>query len=128
MTGFTPAGAYLYFDGDDVGAGIELRLLEGDLVGAADLSARVSEAIVALASTLRLEFAAEIIFAAGDEVLAHTLESLETGTVERLRDLFKSRAGLTISCGVADTPDGATVNLHLAKLRGKNRVEVVPVG
>lgn len=121
-------GSFLYFDGDDVGAGIELMLLEGDLAGAAARSALVSDAISLLSSELEVELAARVIFAAGDEVLAHTSRPVAAEDVERLRTQFHERSGLTISCGVADSPGGATRRLHLAKLRGKNRTEVVTDG
>lgn len=121
-------GSFLYFDGDDVGAGIELMLLEGDLAGAAELSARISEAVSLLASGLELEMGAEVVFAAGDEVLARTSLPVIAEDIERLREQFRRRSGLTISCGVADSPGGATRHLHLAKLRGKNRTEVVTIG
>lgn len=120
--------SFLYFDGDDVGAGIELMLLEDNLAGAAKLSTQISGAISMLSSALELELAAEVVFAAGDDVLAHTTRPVVADDVERLRQEFRERSGLTISCGVADSPGGATRQLHLAKLRGKNRTEVATVG
>lgn len=128
MNGVGSTGSFLYFDGDDVGAGIELRLLEGDLAGAAELSARISDAISFLSSALELEMAAEVVFAAGDEVFARASLPVIAEDVERLREQFRTRSGLTISCGVADSPGGATRHLHLAKLRGKNRTEVATIG
>ncbi|KTS64786.1 hypothetical protein NS206_06780 [Microbacterium testaceum] len=103
-------------------------LLEGDLAGAADLSVRISEAVSLLASSLELEMAAEVVFAAGDEVLARTSLPIIAEDIERLREQFRTRSGLTISCGVAESAGEATRHLHLAKLRGKNRTEVVTIG
>lgn len=123
-----PAESYLYFDGDDVGSAIELRLLERDLDGAKDVSERVTRAVSKLANTLRREFSAEVIFAAGDEVLALVPRELTEAELNGLRSEFRIISGVSVSCGVADSPRDATLNLHIAKLRGKNRTQVPTYG
>jgi GTP cyclohydrolase III len=117
------SGTYLYFDGDDVGAAIELRLLEFDVEEAAEISARVSSSVQELARRLGTSLGATIVFAAGDEVLAHSPNEVELTRVESLRKQFLDESGLTISCGVGRDPKQATLSLHFAKLRGKNRTQ-----
>ncbi|WP_157538058.1 mCpol domain-containing protein [Microbacterium sp. Root280D1] len=119
----TPPGTYLYFDGDDVGAAIELRLLEFDLEGAANISAKVSLGIESLSRKLESLLGGTIVFAAGDEVLAHLPNECDLTQIDALRTQFHTESGLTVSCGVGDNPRQATLNLHLAKLRGKNRTQ-----
>jgi len=112
---------YLYFDGDDVGAAIELCLLEEDVPGASSVSARVSDGIGRLASELRQSLRAEIIFAAGDEVLAATNLVVEHSLIQRFRTDFAETTGRTVSCGIGTSAAEATRQLHLAKLHGKNQ-------
>lgn len=119
-----PRPAAVYFDGDDVGAHIELCLLHDDVDGAARVSAAVTSAIKELAHELRISFNASIKFAAGDEVLAilPTLPSITE--IEDLRAAFTERAGVTISCGIGFDARQASTNLHYAKLLGKNMVHL----
>ncbi len=112
---------YLYFDGDDVGAKIELLLLSNEVESAAAVSRHVVLAVGNLADALCSRFDARIIFAAGDEVLAIAGESPSPEEVDALRNSFFVETGLTISCGVAPTAQESAAQLRLAKLRGKNR-------
>jgi hypothetical protein len=115
------ADAYLYFDGDDVGAVIELRLLENDLSGAVSASEDVSQGIRWLAGALQGLLRAEILFAAGDEVFAVIPDLDKVAEVERLRREFATMAGVTISCGLGMSAAEASHQLRLAKLQGKDR-------
>jgi hypothetical protein len=119
-----PRTAAIYFDGDDVGARIELCLLREDVDGAAHVSAAVTSAIQALAHELRMTFDATVKFAAGDEVFAimPTLPSL--GEVDILRNAFADRTGITISCGIGFSSQEAAKNLHYAKLLGKDMAQI----
>ena len=116
-------GVYAYFDGDDVGARIELRLLEDDVAGASEVSSRVSLAIHWLRNCLERDFVGQIAFAAGDEILAHLRKIPSRVQIEVLRAEFQARSGLSVSCGVGGTARNAASQLRLAKLRGKNRSE-----
>lgn len=112
----------LYFDGDDVGNVLELQLLENCLDVAIEHSERVSRAIEDLRNRLEADFGAEILFAAGDEVLAHVdYGSFSNNRIEELRENFAAQTGCTLSAGVGGTPSDATLNLRRAKLAGKNR-------
>lgn len=117
------SGTYLYFDGDDVGAAIELRLLESDIDGASEISARVSSSVQELSRQLESLLGATIVFAAGDEVLARLTHEVDVARVDILRKQFLAESGLTISCGIGRDPKQATLSLHVAKLRGKNRIQ-----
>jgi hypothetical protein len=123
VTSAAASTVYLYFDGDDVGSGIELCLLRGDINGAALVSVRVRDAIVALTDSLQAQFGARIVFAGGDEVLALTTVPVTTDGLATLRDEFRYLSGLSISCGWATSARDATLNLRIAKLRGKDQVQ-----
>jgi len=119
----TELGVYAYFDGDDVGANIELRLLEDDVDGASRVSSRVSKAIQWLGACLEREYSGQIKFAAGDEVLALLVHAPSKEQIEQIRSEFETRSGLSVSCGIGDSAREAAGQLRLAKLRGKNRTE-----
>jgi hypothetical protein len=116
-------GIYAYFDADDVGARIELSLLEGDVEGASLVSQRVSAAILWLGECLAREFGGQVKFAAGDEVLALLGRVPSRYEIDAVREEFQSRCGLSISCGLGEGSNDAVSQLRLAKLRGKNRLE-----
>lgn len=113
---------FLYFDGDDVGAQIELLLLDEKVDDAAELSRRVVIAVGNIAERLQLDFGARLIFAAGDEILAVTNLEPTENAIQSLRSEFRRSTGLTISCGLGSSAMEAARSLHLAKLRGKDRI------
>ena len=117
----------LYFDGDDVGAHIELLVIEGRLDEAASLSSSVVRAIGKLADELRRRTDARILFSAGDEVLAATRSMPPVDLVDELRHTFAADAGLTVSCGIGRSGAEAASNLRYAKLLGKNRLYPVAI-
>jgi len=114
---------YAYFDGDDVGAAVELRLIDDDPEGAASASRRVCEAIDSLAEQLQKEFEAVVYYAAGDEVLARLPRSVSKSDLDQLRSDFQALSGLSLSCGVGETPSEAAFRLRVAKLRGKDQTQ-----
>lgn len=116
--------SYLYFDGDDVGAAIELCLLEDDILGAREISRHVSVGVELLASALHSLMQAEVIFAAGDEVFVVTTAQIDVEQIQELRDRFTQTTGRTISCGTGASAAEATRQLHLAKLHGKNQTRI----
>lgn len=120
--GDSDSDTFLYFDGDDVGARIELHLLGEQVDAAAAVSRAVVLAVGNVADQLRSWFDAQIVFAAGDEILAVTARSPSAQEVDALRSRFHDETGLTISCGVGATAEAAARQLRLAKLRGKNRI------
>ncbi|MDB5338111.1 MAG: hypothetical protein JWN70_3730 [Planctomycetaceae bacterium] len=128
MNQSSSTGVYTYFDGDDVGANIELRLLEDDVQGAALVSARVSGAVQWIRESLERDFAGQIMFAAGDEVLAFLKEIPSLADIDHIRVEFRTRTGLSVSCGVGESAREAASQLRLAKLRGKNRSEGIGNG
>lgn len=112
----------LYFDGDDVGSALELLLLDGRIDAAAAHSKRVASAIAHLASELERS-GAEILFAAGDEVLAEFKSPDPTPELlDGLRSMFHDKTGCTLSAGIGATAFEATLSLRRAKLVGKDRI------
>lgn len=112
---------FVYLDGDDVGARIELLLLKDDADGAAAISRAVVQAIGDAADRIQALWMGTVHFAAGDELLASVSGPLTASDLDGIRHRFEERTGLTISCGVGSSPAEAARMLHLAKLEGKNR-------
>jgi hypothetical protein len=115
------SGAFIYLDGDDVGARIELHLLHNEVEASATVSAAVVRAVGEIADDIRTRMGGHIVFAAGDEVLGVVSEVPTLESIDRVRFAFHVATGLTISCGVGATAAEAARNLHLAKLLGKDR-------
>lgn len=114
---------WLRADGDGVGDRLELALLDNEAVQASQLSHLLQEAVEELARTIRSWQGAEVLFAAGDEVLACVpRDSLGDRLLEDLRTSFKVRTGCSLSVGVGSDPRSATLALRRAKLLGKDRV------
>lgn len=116
-----PKATFAYFDGDDVGASIELLMLQDDVIAAAEVSSRVSSAIKAISDYLESTLGGKVFFAAGDEVLVRLNTPPQVAEVESLRNQFHEITGLSISCGIASSAQEAAHQLRLAKLRGKNQ-------
>jgi len=116
------SGTFVYFDGDDVGAHIELHLLRNEIEGSAALSAYVVKAVGEISDEIRTQMDGTVIFAAGDEILAILPKPPSVEAIDQLRSGFTISTGLTISCGIGATAAEAARNLHLAKLLGKNRL------
>jgi hypothetical protein len=115
-------GVFIYLDGDDVGAHIELHLLRDEVDASAALSAAVVRATGQIADDIRTHLGGRLIFAAGDEVLAIVPERPTSESIEVVRSTFQNATGLTISCGIGMTAAEAARNLRLAKLLGKDRL------
>jgi hypothetical protein len=113
---------FVYFDGDDVGACLELHLLRGEVDQSAAVSAAVVRAVGNIADSLRNDFRGNVVFAAGDEVLGILPVWPHTDDIHGLCRLFERSTGMTISCGLGNDAAEAARNLRMAKLRGKNCV------
>lgn len=114
------------FDGDDVGAHLELLLLTGHLDQAQAFSEGVSAAIFQLTTFLRDEASAVVYIAGGDNVVASWASEPECALFDQARDIFREACGRTLSVGVGQTPSEALHALRLAKLKGKDRVYIAP--
>lgn len=116
------APLFIYFDGDDVGARIELALIDDDPAAAAAASELVSTAVRELADDIAMLADGNVLFAAGDEVFAVVPARTPLDRLERMRSRFKETSGLSLSCGIGASSQEAALHLRLAKLRGKDQV------
>jgi hypothetical protein len=120
---------YAYFDGDDVGPQLELRLLDNKVEDARAYSRAVSNAITRVRALLEAAGIVDVIATGGDDLIA----SWPEGTVSRQRvtemtAAFQKLSGRTMSVGIGMSPREAAENLHRAKLMGKNLVIYPPKG
>ncbi len=105
-----------------MGDRIELLLLDGDVEGAAELSARLQQALDTLGNTLKCDFGGHIIFAGGDDLLAQVpLVRASVEFSDMLRKLYQRICGCTLSIGFGQSPERAVDALRRAKLSGKNQ-------
>jgi hypothetical protein len=114
---------YAYFDGDNVGARLELLLLNDDVDGAERYSKSITAALCAACDVVQSFETARVVFAGGDDLLVQWKESIAFSTdIERVRSVYESLCGQTLSAGVGFTANQASLNLRKAKLLGKSQV------
>jgi hypothetical protein len=114
---------FAHFDGDDVGPGLELLLLDDLIDEARAYSEGVNKGIAALLEIVSARPAADVIIAGGDDlVVCWPQESIETEQIEKMRHTFFTESGRTISAGVGSSLSEASANLRRAKLMGKDKV------
>lgn len=114
---------FAFFDGDDVGAVIEVSLMDDDVSEACLHSESVSAALLKVVRELKSNPQVVVLFSGGDDILATwPNDAMDNQDVEQLRDLFKTTCGRTMSVGVGNSGSEALRNLRRAKLSGKNRI------
>lgn len=107
---------FVAIDGDDVGNHLRDRIINDDLEGIASFSEQLSSYFMTLRSDLETRDY-DIIFCAGDSLLAYTMQSVPNSFFTEL-----PTGPCTISIGIGETPEYAYLALQLAKARGKKQV------
>lgn len=119
---------FAYFDGDDIGAPLELLLLENKVSEASEYSRTISEAMRRLKADLEGLTGGDILFSGGDDLLiVWKQRCADSGEIQEIRDKFSSYCGRTVSVGFGATASEAMGNLRKAKLSGKDRAVVSTV-
>jgi CRISPR/Cas system-associated protein Cas10 (large subunit of type III CRISPR-Cas system) len=114
---------YIHFDGDDIGPGLELLLLDGLLEQASYYSRKISEGMDDLERHVISIPGTRVIVMGGDDLVATSpFEEIDLEIVFELQKRFESLTSRTISVGIGESPKAALQNLHRAKLLGRNRV------
>jgi hypothetical protein len=115
--------SFVHFDADNVGAIIELYLLDGDLDSAVAFSKRVKDAMDHLHTQLETIVGVRIRLKGGDDLVAEfSDQSTAVLDFDRLRGDFEESTGTTISAGLGSTVQEALESLRRAKLQGKDRL------
>jgi hypothetical protein len=109
-----------HFDGDDVGPGLELLLLDERIDDARAYSRRVLRAMENLAQAVSEYPGADVVVSGGDDLIVCWEKEPDIGWIELLRQRFQQDCARTLSVGVAKSARGATDALRRAKLQGKN--------
>ncbi|WP_157368266.1 hypothetical protein [Alloactinosynnema sp. L-07] len=107
-------------DGDDVGASMELPLLELRVADAVRFSRQVSETLDLLVVEASNIAGVKLISHGGDSAIFGLKEN-SLGTFEGFLADFRVRNSFSISCGVGADSRQALLALRLAKSSGKNR-------
>lgn len=114
---------YVLGDGDRVGERIEALLLADDLEALRLLSRQLSDAIAELARELEVRTGADVIVAGGDDLLALVpTHSYRRETLKELRELYRSKTGVSISFGTGYTIEAAYLNLRRAKSSSSQKI------
>lgn len=114
---------YTHFDGDDIGPGLELLLLDGLLDEASCYSRKIAEGMQAVGLRVAAIPGVRIIVLGGDDLVAvWPVESICIALIGELQKTFEACTSRTISVGIGETSKLALENLHRAKLLGRNRI------
>jgi hypothetical protein len=114
--------AIAIIDGDDVGNGMESRLLLDHLDDAVAYSRQIDTALSEIVDQLNRIPSMTLLSTGGDSaIFSFPVESLQAfiGTLDRLRKHLNFR----ISCGYGYSSHAAYMALRMAKASGKNRTE-----
>jgi GTP cyclohydrolase III len=114
---------FLAVDGDNIGSKLERLILLGELEELRAFSKSFAAGLAALENAFAHTFAADIIFAGGDNFLASCNSSdFDTESLKTFVRDFEMSVGQTVSIGVGETPFEAHIALKLAKCTGKNSI------
>lgn len=114
---------FAHFDGDDIGPGLELLLLDDLIDEARAYSAGVNKGLATLLDMVNSDPRADVIIAGGDDLVVFwPQESIELEQIEKMRHAFYMESGRTISVGAGSSLSEASANLRRAKLMGKDKV------
>ena len=112
---------YIGIDGDDIGAKLELFLLENNENKVKLLSQEVDLSISNIAQEIE-EIGMQIIFCSGDSLLCKG----EQVSLDKLSRIIKKNGnGINFSAGVGCTIKNAYIALKYAKASGKNKLVVL---
>ena len=116
---------YIYIDADNIGDKLELLIILDRLDEACTFSRTLSSAMKDLCSDLEKNLNADILLFGGDDIIA-SIESeyLDIDKIELIRKSFYKLTNCTISCGISLSVQDALQNLRIAKLNGRNQIEV----
>jgi hypothetical protein len=114
---------FAHFDGDDIGPGLEILLLDGLLDEASEYSRKVAQGMQELSRRVTTVPGVRIIVFGGDDlVVAWPREEIQLLLIRELQQNFACHTSRTISVGIGHTSKSAIENLHRAKLLGRNRI------
>jgi hypothetical protein len=110
-------------DGDDVGVGMEQRLLSGDLDRAIEYSSSASERIERIVSSLQEIGGVDLVSSAGDSAIFR----LSSTSIDKFRtraQQLRTETDFRFSCGIGRDARAAYLSLRIAKTSGKNASQV----
>ena len=111
-----------HFDGDDVGPGLELLLLDERIDEARAYSRKVLRAMENLTRSVSEWPGADVVVSGGDDLIVCWEKEPDARWIELLRQSFEQDCERTLSVGVGKSTKGATESLRRAKLQGKNNL------
>jgi hypothetical protein len=114
---------FTHFDGDDIGPGLEILLLDELLADASLYSSRIAKGMQYLEQRIASFPGVKIVVLGGDDLVAvWPAEKIDLALISELQKKFEEITSRTISVGIGESSKSAIENLHRAKLLGRNRV------
>lgn len=114
---------FIFGDGDRVRERIEAFLFDNQLEALSSLSNSLKAAIELLARLFIQDMAADIVMAAGDDLLVRVpADKYSRPALEKLAEIYKTRTDTPISFGVGPTVERAYLNLRRAKVSAREKI------
>ncbi|MFC1758510.1 mCpol domain-containing protein [Planctomycetota bacterium] len=114
---------YVCIDADDVGAKIELMLLDENIDEASLIANSVRNAMQSMRGTVAKNPTANLLMSGCDDIIAEFLTPDEVDTViDRIRSEFFNSTGFSLTAGIGVSIRDAMDSLRRGKLMGKDQV------
>lgn len=114
---------FIFGDGDRVRERIEGLLFSNNLEALSNFSSSLSNAILLLAKRLSEDMGAQILMAAGDDLLVSLpKENYSRDMLEELANLYRDQIGSSISFGVGSSIESTYLNLRRAKTSNLQKI------
>lgn len=114
---------YVCMDADDVGAKIELMLLDENIDEAAEVAESVRKGMKSLRAAISNSPESELLMSGCDDVIVRIEANVDIeALVAELRTAFYSTTGFSLTAGIGVSIRDALESLRRGKLMGKNQV------
>jgi hypothetical protein len=115
---------YIRLDCDNVGDKIECALYNEKPEIAQNISNKIKKNIKLVVKKFKSEFNSELLLVGSDDLLLKIeLKYFDIEKIEKIKFEFQKNSGITLSIGIGKTILDSLVNLKIAKVSGKNRIE-----
>jgi GTP cyclohydrolase III len=111
-------GYYYAFDGDDIGAMIELIMFNGNVDMLPNYSNTVTKALALLNKRME-KLGCKTLFCAGDSLLCYSERLIADTSIPLTMNDIK------FSLGIGNNPGNSILALKKAKGTGKNKIEIL---
>ncbi|SIO07322.1 mCpol domain-containing protein [Algoriphagus halophilus] len=114
---------FVRLDVDNVGDRIELALLESNTIEAQNIHDNIQKNINSILSNIQNHKSIKVLMTGCDDILfIINKNEYDILYLEKLKSEFKLKSGFSLSIGVGTSITECMLNLHIAKVSGKDKI------